>query len=148
MAEDVGRGLRKIGQEADSPLCIFADTRAEWMLTAQACFKQSFPVVTLYTNLGVEAIVHGGDCHHQPSVIAKVQANIEGYTLCQEVYFDNMIKETETTRFRKDVKLISFSKIKTLGKTSKNNNAVDDAKLPKPESPCIIMYTSGIFTNI
>jgi long-chain acyl-CoA synthetase len=47
MAEDVERGLRKIGQEADSLLCIFAGTRAEWMLTAQACFKQSFPVVTL-----------------------------------------------------------------------------------------------------
>ena len=56
-----------------------------------------------------------------------------------------MIKETETTGFRKDVKLISFSKIKILGKTSKNNNTVDDAKLPKPESQCIIMYTSGIF---
>ena len=33
--------------------------RAEWMLTAQACFKQSFPLVTLYTNLGEDAVAHG-----------------------------------------------------------------------------------------
>jgi long-chain acyl-CoA synthetase len=31
----------------------------EWMLSAQACFKQSFPLVTLYTNLGDDAVVHG-----------------------------------------------------------------------------------------
>ena len=155
MAEDVGRGLRKIGQEADSPLCIFADTRAEWMLTAQACFKQSFPVVTLYTNLGVEAIVHGLNETKVETVITSHELLPKFKQILKDtpyvkkiVYFENMIKETETTGFRKDVKLISFSKIKTLGKTSKNNNTVDDAKLPKPESQCIIMYTSGIFTNI
>ena len=59
IAENVGKGLRELGQQSNKPLCIFADTRAEWMLTAQACFKQSFPVVTLYTNLGEDAIAHG-----------------------------------------------------------------------------------------
>ena len=59
LADYAGRGLRVLGQPSNTPLCIFADTRAEWMLTAQACFKQSFPVVTLYTNLGEEAIAHG-----------------------------------------------------------------------------------------
>ena len=29
------------------------------MLAAQACFKQNFPLVTLYTNLGDDAVVHG-----------------------------------------------------------------------------------------
>jgi hypothetical protein len=32
---------------------------SEWMLSAQACFKQNFPLVTLYTNLGDDAVVHG-----------------------------------------------------------------------------------------
>lgn len=40
-------------------VCIFADTRNEWFIAAQACFKQTFPLVTLYTNLGEEAVVHG-----------------------------------------------------------------------------------------
>ena len=85
LASNVGRGLRVLGQEPNKPLCIFADTRAEWMVSAQvtnqnivsrhsdqsqhsiqyslcctqACFKQSFPIVTLYTNLGEEAVTHG-----------------------------------------------------------------------------------------
>jgi long-subunit acyl-CoA synthetase (AMP-forming) len=32
--------------------------RAEWMLAAQGAFKQSIPVVTVYTNLGEEAVRH------------------------------------------------------------------------------------------
>ena len=55
----VGRGLRSLGLSRGMKICMFADTRAEWMLTAQACFKQGFPLVTLYTNLGEEAVVHG-----------------------------------------------------------------------------------------
>jgi long-subunit acyl-CoA synthetase (AMP-forming) len=34
-----GRGLRVLGMEAGKPLCIFADTRAEWLVSAQACFR-------------------------------------------------------------------------------------------------------------
>ena len=29
------------------------------MIAAQGCFKQCFPLCTLYTNLGEEAVVHG-----------------------------------------------------------------------------------------
>ena len=54
-----GRGLRNLGLAPRQNLCIFADTRAEWMIAAQAAFKQAFPVATLYTNLGEEAVVHG-----------------------------------------------------------------------------------------
>ena len=54
-----GRGLRQLGLQPREKLCVFADTRAEWMITAQACFKQAFPIATLYTNLGEEAVVHG-----------------------------------------------------------------------------------------
>ena len=32
-------GKRLLGMEAGKPLCIFADTRAEWMVSAQACFR-------------------------------------------------------------------------------------------------------------
>ena len=42
-AEYVGRGLRTLGLANGMKVCMFADTRSEWMLTAQACFKQGFP---------------------------------------------------------------------------------------------------------
>ena len=40
-------------------MCIFAETKSEWLMCAIGCFKQTFPLVTLYANLGDEAIAHG-----------------------------------------------------------------------------------------
>ena len=54
-----GRGLRSLGLNPRDKICVFADTRAEWMITVQAAFKHAFPVCTLYTNLGDDAVVHG-----------------------------------------------------------------------------------------
>ena len=44
-ADYFGRGLRGLNLEPGSKACIFADTRNEWFLSAQACFKQNFPLV-------------------------------------------------------------------------------------------------------
>ena len=38
---------------------VYANTCAEWMTSAIAAFKHSLAVVTIYTNLGEEAVVHG-----------------------------------------------------------------------------------------
>ena len=54
-----GRGLRSLGLNPRDRICIFADTRAEWMISAQAAFKQCFPLCTIYTNLGEEAVAYG-----------------------------------------------------------------------------------------
>ena len=32
-----GKGLRELGQKHLQNICIFADTKAEWMITAQVC---------------------------------------------------------------------------------------------------------------
>ena len=40
-------------------VCIFAETKEEWLVCALGCFKQTFPLVTLYANLGDDAIAHG-----------------------------------------------------------------------------------------
>ena len=54
-----GRGLRSLGLNPRDKICIFADTRSEWMISAQAAFKQCFPLCTIYTNLGEEAVAYG-----------------------------------------------------------------------------------------
>lgn len=38
-----GRGLRALGHMPKQNVVIFAETRAEWMVAAHACFKQNFP---------------------------------------------------------------------------------------------------------
>ncbi|THD21008.1 Long-chain-fatty-acid--CoA ligase [Fasciola hepatica] len=46
-------------RERNTPIAIFSETRAEWLYAAQAAFRLSRPVVTLYATLGDDALVHG-----------------------------------------------------------------------------------------
>eukprot|EP00092_Neocalanus_flemingeri_P017052 GFUD01018440.1.p1 GENE.GFUD01018440.1~~GFUD01018440.1.p1 ORF type:complete len:721 (+),score=167.25 GFUD01018440.1:139-2301(+) len=153
VAENVGRGLRILGQQSNKPLCIFADTRAEWMLTAQACFKQSFPIVTLYTNLGEDAIAHGLNETEVDTVITthellpKFKKILESTPRIKNIiFFENPIKKTVTTGYRENVKLTSFWDTVSLGKRSVNSHCAPPIA-PTPESTCIIMYTSGSTGN-
>merc|ERR1719290_957252 len=54
-----GAGLRELGQQPSETIVIYAETRAEWIMSAFGAFSQSIVVSTLYTNLGDDAIVHG-----------------------------------------------------------------------------------------
>lgn len=38
-----GSGLAALGQQPKSTIAIFCETRAEWMITAQTCFRHNFP---------------------------------------------------------------------------------------------------------
>ena len=38
---------------------MYCDTKAEWMVTALACFKFNYSLVTIYTNLGPDGVIHG-----------------------------------------------------------------------------------------
>jgi len=153
LADYAGRGLRVLGQPSNTPLCVFADTRAEWMLTAQACFKQSFPVVTLYTNLGEEAIAHGLNETEVETVITSHELLPKFRRILKStphvkkiIYFENPIKKTNVSGYKEDVKLVSFWDMVAMGKKNVNNNNGEtntDPIPPTAESPCIIMYTSG-----
>jgi len=154
MADNFGRGLRVLGQSPGENVCLYADTRSEWMVAAQASFKQSFPVVTIYTNLGEEAVVYG---------LAETQAEvvITSHELLPKfkqilssnednvktiVYMENPIKRTNVTGFRDNVRIISFWDVLSLGKKTANNNLTDvsaEPVAPTADTPAIIMYTSG-----
>ena len=41
----LGKGLRELGQKYLQNICIFADTKAEWMIAAQVSLF-SFPIAT------------------------------------------------------------------------------------------------------
>lgn len=58
-ASHFGRGLRELGQQPLQNIVLFAETRAEWMIAAQGCFKQNIPIVTIYATLGDEGVIHG-----------------------------------------------------------------------------------------
>ncbi|XP_073216045.1 fatty acid CoA ligase Acsl3 isoform X4 [Lepidochelys kempii] len=58
-ATNFGNGLAILGQQPKTNIAIFCETRAEWMIVAQACFMCNYQLVTLYATLGGPAIVHG-----------------------------------------------------------------------------------------
>lgn len=66
----LGSGLLALGQNPRQNICVFAETRAEWMLVAQACFKYNFPGRISLQNIGRAPTEHLDFCiPHVPSEI-------------------------------------------------------------------------------
>jgi len=145
LSTNLGKGLRELGQQYLQNICVFADTKAEWMVTAQACFKQTFPVVTLYTNLGEDAIVHGINQTEVEIVVTSCELLPKFKTILHRtpgvkclVVIENQIHKYSVEDFKKDVRILSYKDVIEMGKKA---NFV--ATNPKPSDPAIIMYTSG-----
>jgi len=51
-------GAMELRMKNECVAAILADTSAEWQIAAQACFKCGLPIVTVYTTLGHEAMLH------------------------------------------------------------------------------------------
>ena len=75
-AESLGKGLRELGLAPKDKVLrgfnrttchitfmpqvvLYANTRAEWMISAIGAFKHSLAIVTIYTNLGEDGVQHG-----------------------------------------------------------------------------------------
>jgi len=155
MADNFGRGLRVLGVAPKDNVCLYADTRAEWLIAAQAAFQQSLPVVTIYTNLGESGVIHGLSETQSEVVITSHELLPKFRSILNErkdnvktiVYMENPIKKTDVTGFRDDVRLISFWDVISLGKKTQCNNNLDEINAepvaPTPDTAAIIMYTSG-----
>ena len=122
----------------------------------QGCFKQSLSVVTLYTNLGEDAVKHGLVETGVETVITSsellskfvriLSSQDQEDKVTRIIYFENPIRRTKTQGFRDGLQLISYWDVISLGKKTGNNNLenVDAEPVPpKEETPAIIMYTSG-----
>jgi len=42
-SDNFGNALVSLGQKPKESIAIFAETRAEWMISVQGCFKQNIP---------------------------------------------------------------------------------------------------------
>lgn len=50
-----GAGLRELGCQPRDNLVVFAETRAEWMVAAHGCFKQSIPGMVILRSYSTAA---------------------------------------------------------------------------------------------
>uniref|UniRef100_A0AAY5JVW4 long-chain-fatty-acid--CoA ligase n=1 Tax=Esox lucius TaxID=8010 RepID=A0AAY5JVW4_ESOLU len=135
----LGSGLAALGQQPKRTIAIFCETRAEWMITAQACFRRNFPLVTLYATLGEEAVAYGlNECgaSHLITSTELLETKLKvGHIIC----VDN--KTLIKTGYPEGIQIHSMNAVQELG--AKPDNLCAPWKRPQPTDLAVVMYTSG-----
>lgn len=143
-----GSGILALGQRPRSKLVIFAETRAEWMIAAQACFKYNFPMVTLYATLGQEAIIHGINETEVTHVITSQDqlSKFDG-VLDRMPFVSHLVVMTNkggkpTLKNKPDrVTILTMEEVEKEG--AKPENIRTPVTKPTRRDIAVIMYTSG-----
>uniref|UniRef100_A0A8C1GSM3 long-chain-fatty-acid--CoA ligase n=1 Tax=Cyprinus carpio TaxID=7962 RepID=A0A8C1GSM3_CYPCA len=145
-----GSGLAALGQQPKSTIAIFCETRAEWMITAQTCFRRNFPLVTFYATLGEEAVAFGlNECGvtHLVTSVELLETKLKGVlpqipNLRHIIYVDR--KSISTVGYPQGIQIHSMHSVQELG--AKPENCKKGHQLyvkPVPSDLAVIMYTSG-----
>ncbi|XP_028175865.1 long-chain-fatty-acid--CoA ligase 4 [Ostrinia furnacalis] len=144
-ARHFGAGLRELGCRPRQNLVMFAETRAEWMVAAHGCFKQSIPVVTIYATLGDEAIAHGINETEVSTVITthellpkfrKILAKTPRVDTI--VFMEDQLQKTDRDGFKPGIRIVAYKEVVEMGANSKIETVP-----PSPSDTAIVMYTSG-----
>ncbi|XP_049868981.1 long-chain-fatty-acid--CoA ligase 4 isoform X2 [Pectinophora gossypiella] len=144
-ARTFAAGLRELGCRAGRSVAMFAETRAEWMVAAHGCFKQTIPVVTIYATLGDDAIAHGINETEVSTVITthdllpkfrKILAKTPKVDTI--IFMEDQLKTTDVTGYKEGIRIVGFKDVLKRGSTSKIEPVP-----PSPSDTAIIMYTSG-----
>ncbi|XP_020110307.1 long chain acyl-CoA synthetase 9, chloroplastic-like [Ananas comosus] len=140
-------GLVQIGHGKDERVAIFAETRAEWQIALQGCFRRSITVVTVYASLGEGALCQSLNETEVTTVICgpkelKKLIAISGQldTVKSVIYMNEEGVSSDVSSAEKNTnwKIVQFEEVVELGK---ENPA--DADLPASADIAVIMYTSG-----
>ncbi|XP_078312564.1 long-chain-fatty-acid--CoA ligase 4-like [Crassostrea virginica] len=142
-----GSGLLALGQKPKKNILIYCDTKAEWMIAAQACFKYNFPVVTLYATLGKEAVVHGVNESEVTHIIVSTQLTSKLKDIMDKmpnvthIIYIGGGKSPRKSDFPDSVQLRSMEDVEVIG--AQTDNLRTPVTKPSPDDLAVIMYTSG-----
>uniref|UniRef100_A0A2N9HCP7 AMP-dependent synthetase/ligase domain-containing protein n=1 Tax=Fagus sylvatica TaxID=28930 RepID=A0A2N9HCP7_FAGSY len=139
-------GLAQLGHKREERVAIFADTREEWFIALQGCFRRNVTVVTIYASLGEEALCHSLNETEVTTVICghkelKKIIDISGQldfvkrVICMD---DEIPSNASYVEQSKSWRITSFADVEILGR----ENPLD-ADLPLSADIAVIMYTSG-----
>eukprot|EP01126_Amoeba_proteus_P005535 TRINITY_DN1186_c0_g5_i1.p1 TRINITY_DN1186_c0_g5~~TRINITY_DN1186_c0_g5_i1.p1 ORF type:complete len:612 (-),score=97.94 TRINITY_DN1186_c0_g5_i1:416-2251(-) len=145
----IGAALVKTGVAPKQNLAVYIETRAEWTLSAQAAFSQSIVVMTVYANLGEEALVYGlnqSKCSHiitSGELLGSLARYVSQLSHIRYIIYCDAVKakpaDLETLK-RAGKDLITFEAFEKLG-----SSVVDKfpPNPPKSDDLAVLMYTSG-----
>ncbi|XP_061363906.1 long chain acyl-CoA synthetase 9, chloroplastic-like isoform X1 [Gastrolobium bilobum] len=137
-------GLAALGHLREERAAIFADTREEWFIALQGCFRRNVTVVTIYPSLGEEALCHSFNETEVTTVICgrkelRLLVHISGQldSLKRVICIDDDIP-SDALSAQHGWTVTSFADVERLGR----ENPVE-ADLPLSADVAVIMYTSG-----
>lgn len=139
-------GLVQLGHKKEERVAIFADTREEWFIALQGCFRRNVTVVTIYASLGEEALCHSLNETEVTTVICgkrelKKLLDISGQldTVKRVICMDDEIpSHGSLIQASSSWEITSFSDVEKIGREKPV-----DADLPVSADIAVIMYTSG-----
>ncbi|XP_068136665.1 fatty acid CoA ligase Acsl3 [Hyperolius riggenbachi] len=144
-ASQFGSGLAALGQKPRSNIAIFCETRAEWIVSAQACFMYNFPLVTLYATLGGPAIAHGLTETEVTHIItskellhSKLLSILPQVPLLRHIILVDG-SNTQPTDYPNNITVHSMTSVQALGEKQANQKCSS----PVANDIAVIMYTSG-----
>eukprot|EP01129_Flabellula_baltica_P014868 TRINITY_DN725_c0_g1_i1.p1 TRINITY_DN725_c0_g1~~TRINITY_DN725_c0_g1_i1.p1 ORF type:complete len:662 (-),score=170.38 TRINITY_DN725_c0_g1_i1:549-2534(-) len=140
-----GSGLRALGLNPGDKMSIYEDTRMEWTIGAFGCLSQSIIVMTVYSNLGEDNIVHAlnqAEISHiltNGKLLGRILDNLDRIeTLKTIIYLDDAKDSDLKDLEERGIQVLKYQEVIDLGK----ENMVD----PQPQERdtlALIMYTSG-----
>uniref|UniRef100_A0A669ER90 long-chain-fatty-acid--CoA ligase n=1 Tax=Oreochromis niloticus TaxID=8128 RepID=A0A669ER90_ORENI len=145
-ATHLGSGLAALGQRPKTNIAIFCETRAEWIIAAQACFTYNFPLVTIYSTLGGPAIAHGLNETQVTHIITsrelletRLKAILTDVPRLQHII---VVDNTPTVwpSYPRGISIHNMAAVQKLGARHENAR---ERKAPLPSDIAVIMYTSG-----
>uniref|UniRef100_A0A3B4FWT0 long-chain-fatty-acid--CoA ligase n=1 Tax=Pundamilia nyererei TaxID=303518 RepID=A0A3B4FWT0_9CICH len=146
-ASHLGSGLAALGQRPKTNIAIFCETRAEWIIAAQACFTYNFPLVTIYSTLGGPAIAHGLNETQVTHIITsrelletRLKAILTDVPRLQHIIVvDNA--PTAWPGYPRGISIHNMAAVQKLG--ARHENGRFCLCTPLPSDIAVIMYTSG-----
>ncbi|XP_041010441.1 long chain acyl-CoA synthetase 9, chloroplastic-like isoform X2 [Juglans microcarpa x Juglans regia] len=139
-------GLAQLGHKKEERAAIFADTREEWFIALQGCFRCNVTVVTIYASLGEEALCHSLNetevttviCGHKElKKIIEISGQLDTVrcVICMD---DEIPSNASYVENSKSWTITSFADVERLG-----SEKPVDTDLPLSADIAVIMYTSG-----
>ena len=147
-----GRGLLTYNLQPGQRIALFAATRPEWQIAAQACMAHGVPIVTIYPSLGLEALAY---CMNQTKVqhlitqadkLDLVIQTASQVSSLQYVIFFDELSDAKRKEYEAKSRLtfISYAQALIAGVTKP---AKPHTHQVKGTDLAVIMYTSGSTGN-
>jgi long-chain acyl-CoA synthetase len=146
---DFAAGLVQLGLKRQGSLAVFEETRLEWTLACQAAFRQGMQLLTVYANLGEDALAYSLDlaksehllCNGSSlGMLSKIQSKIP--SLKTVIVLDKFDDKAKESLQRAGLTVITFAQVEENGR---KNPIKEDP--PQPDDVALCMFTSGTTGN-